>query len=486
MATTTSSSSRSKRSSNKPVTTSKGRPNRASVSTAKVTQGGSRSSGTSNGSIKITNAGQRTSTGSARVTGGSRAALPPGKPRPTRPAIGNVSGPASKPRPTGTNANIRPGAAARQAAPSIPKPAARAAAAPAARATGRGALRSAGRLLGPALEVGSAALEYGERRGAGQGQAQAATSSVASGLGGAGGWMAGAKAGAALGLPLGPKGAAVGGIIGGLLGGGVGSSVAGGLSDGAFGLANGPGRNDPRRNTPGGRSNPGRSSGKPATDGRYIPGSQQVAIKPAPAKPTAAPRAAAAPRATTRASAPAAPQRAAVEQRLDQYLPPQTVSRGSLRYTLPEAPASDAGMKNQDKNFKGSYGNTDDLKRMRAASLSRQQGRSNLTSEDLKVKPAAPNATVMYSEDGRQYAGPGYSGTDGAVSKPTPAKAEAPKTSPQYGGNDEPGRLGQSEGGYAGKPQAKETPKPRNRNRLRATGRNERLEENLRRALMAR
>jgi hypothetical protein len=111
-------------------------------------------------------------------------------------------------------------------------------------------------------------------------------------------------------------------------------------------------------------------------------------------------------------------------------------------------------MKNQDKNFKGSYGNTDDLKRMSAASLSRQQGRSNLTSEDLKVKPAAPNATVMYSEDGRQYAGPGYSGTDGAVSKPTPAKAEAPKRE--------------------------------NRKRLRATGRNERLEENLRRALMAR
>ena len=451
MATTTSSSSRSKRSSNKPVTTSKGRPNRASVSTAKVTQGGSRSSGTSNGSIKITNAGQRTSTGSARVTGGSRAALPPGKPRPTRPAIGNVSGPASKPKPTGTNANIRPAATARQAAPSIPKPAARAAAAPAARATGRGALRSAGRLLGPALEVGSAALEYGERRGAGQGQAQAATSSVASGLGGAGGWMAGAKAGAALGLPLGPKGAAVGGLVGGLLGGGVGSGIAGGLSDAAFGAANRP---PARTGTRSGRTGRGGTTndvgGNPARDGRYIPGSQQVAIKPAPAKPTAAPRA------TTRTAAPAAPQRAAVEQRLDQYLPPQTVSRGSLRYEAPAAPQppSNAGMKNQDKNFKGSYGNTDDLKRMSAASLSRQQGRSNLTSEDLKVKPAAPNATVMYSEDGRQYAGPGYSGTDGAVSKPTPAKAEAPKRE--------------------------------NRKRLRATGRNERLEENLRRALMAR
>ena len=91
-------------------------------------------------------------------------------------------------------------------------------------------------------------------------------------------------------------------------------------------------------------------------------------------------------------------------------------------------PASNAGMKNQDKNFKGSYSNTDDLKRMQAASLSRQQGRSNLTSEDLKPKAAA--------------------------------QAEAPKVQA---------------------PKA-EAPKPQNRNRLRATGRNEMLEENLRRA----
>ena len=161
-----------------------------------------------------------------------------------------------------------------------------------------------------------------------------------------------------------------------------------------------------------------RAIARTANSGRYIPGNQQVQFKGASTPPQLPP--------------PAAPQRAAVEQRLDQYLPPQTVSRGSLRYTIPQAPASDAGMKNQDKNFKGSYGNTDDLKRMQAASLSRQQGRSNLTSEDLKPKDAPPPPSSGFRT----------------------TKAEAPKRE--------------------------------NRKRLRATGRNEMLEENLRRALRAR
>lgn len=72
----TSSSNRSKRSTNKPVTGAKpsGRANRQSVSTARVTQSG----GGRGGSARVTNSSQRTS-GSARVTGSARPALPPGR-----------------------------------------------------------------------------------------------------------------------------------------------------------------------------------------------------------------------------------------------------------------------------------------------------------------------------------------------------------------------------------------------------------------------
>lgn len=58
------------------VTTSKGRANRSSVSQAKVTDGSNGKPASAG--ARITNAGQRTNTGSARVTGGSRPALPPG------------------------------------------------------------------------------------------------------------------------------------------------------------------------------------------------------------------------------------------------------------------------------------------------------------------------------------------------------------------------------------------------------------------------
>lgn len=57
------------------VTTSKGRGNRSSVSQARVTNGGT----TGAGGARVTNAAQRTSTGSARVTGANQSALPPGQ-----------------------------------------------------------------------------------------------------------------------------------------------------------------------------------------------------------------------------------------------------------------------------------------------------------------------------------------------------------------------------------------------------------------------
>lgn len=73
----TSSASRSKSKTKKPITTTKGRANRQKVSTAKVSD-----------------SSQRTNTGSAKVTGSK----PPQK-GPVRPSIGNVSGPASNPKP---------------------------------------------------------------------------------------------------------------------------------------------------------------------------------------------------------------------------------------------------------------------------------------------------------------------------------------------------------------------------------------------------
>ena len=73
----TSSSNRNKRSSAKPVTKGQNpqRANRQATSKATVSQsGGSRGSG-----ARVTNASQRTTSGSARVTGGARPALPPGR-----------------------------------------------------------------------------------------------------------------------------------------------------------------------------------------------------------------------------------------------------------------------------------------------------------------------------------------------------------------------------------------------------------------------
>lgn len=76
MARITNSRDRNKGKSPKPVTTSKGRANRQRVSQAPVSSDTIRSR---NSGARITNASQRTNTGSAPVTGNGRPALPPGK-----------------------------------------------------------------------------------------------------------------------------------------------------------------------------------------------------------------------------------------------------------------------------------------------------------------------------------------------------------------------------------------------------------------------
>lgn len=215
------------------VTTSKGRANRSSVSQAKVTDG-------SNGKppaagARVTNASQRTSGGSARVTGGAKPSLPSGTrggqvtsrgsavtpPRPNggpvrpvsvrdlgnnRPQMGGRGGASLPPGQRGASAPARPGGV-----PRLP-------------GGGRPPIRLGGLRGGLLLAAGSAAAD-----------------------------VVGRKAGEAIG---------------------------GFMLD-----QTNQSRNDSRRNTPGGRSNPGRSSGKPATDGRYVPGSQQVPFKAPAAKP---------------------------------------------------------------------------------------------------------------------------------------------------------------------------------------------------------
>ena len=142
----TSSGNRSGRKPSKPpvVTSSKGRSNRSNVSTARVSTGSNGKP--QGGGGRVTNASQRTNTGSTRVTGGgNRAALPPAKPKPnaapTRPSIGNVSGPASNPKPSGTNASLKPNGSFKAPSVSTPRPSAKPSVTPAAKprlTTGRG------------------------------------------------------------------------------------------------------------------------------------------------------------------------------------------------------------------------------------------------------------------------------------------------------------------------------------------------------------
>lgn len=145
----TSSAQRSKGKAKKPVTTTKGRANRQSVSTAKPTSSDSRATNTG---ARVTNSSQRTNTGSAKVTGQPakpQQALPPGKPRPVRASIGNVTGPASNPKPP------TPKPSGTFKAPSIPKAASKDIPSP-PKPSGMGSMRTgvasiAGSLVGNAL-----------------------------------------------------------------------------------------------------------------------------------------------------------------------------------------------------------------------------------------------------------------------------------------------------------------------------------------------
>ncbi len=65
--------------------------------------------------------------------------------------------------------------------------------------------------------------------------------------------------------------------------------------------------------------------------------------------------------------------------------------------------------KDQDKN-RGSVAERikEDVARMTAASMSRRQGRSNLTSKDLSPKAKGGSATVKDAPNGKEYMGPAF------------------------------------------------------------------------------
>jgi hypothetical protein len=65
--------------------------------------------------------------------------------------------------------------------------------------------------------------------------------------------------------------------------------------------------------------------------------------------------------------------------------------------------------KDQDKN-RGSVAERikEDVARMEAASTSRRQGRSNLTSKDLEGRARGGSATIKDAPNGKEYMGPAY------------------------------------------------------------------------------
>ena len=81
--------------------------------------------------------------------------------------------------------------------------------------------------------------------------------------------------------------------------------------------------------------------------------------------------------------------------------------------------------KDQDKN-RGSVAERikGDVAKMTAASMSRRQGRSNLTSKDLEGKARGGSATVKDAPNGKEYMGPAF-GEYKAKGKDNKPKAKA-------------------------------------------------------------
>jgi len=234
----TSSGNRSGRKPSKPpvVTSSKGRNNRSNVSTARVSTGSNGKP--QSGGARVTNSSQRTNTGSSRPTGGSRPALPPG----------NRGGAVTKPnsnKPTAPRSNGGPVQPVR------------------VRDVGKPQLSGSGSR--PALGAGNAPKP-----------------NAAGGAGGVRGLLNGRAP-----ISLGGLRGGLLGIAGGMAADAVGRKAGEAIGTGLRNATNAP-KSDKRSNLPGGRTNPGRSTGKPATDGRYVPGSQQVKFnqpKPKPKPP---------------------------------------------------------------------------------------------------------------------------------------------------------------------------------------------------------
>lgn len=77
----------------------------------------------------------------------------------------------------------------------------------------------------------------------------------------------------------------------------------------------------------------------------------------------------------------------------------------------------------------------EDVARMEAASMSRRQGRSNLTSKDLEGRARGGSATIKDAPNGKEYMGPAY-GEYKANKKEDQPKAK-PKTRQNRGAGRE-------------------------------------------------
>ena len=78
----------------------------------------------------------------------------------------------------------------------------------------------------------------------------------------------------------------------------------------------------------------------------------------------------------------------------------------------------------------------EDVAKMEAASMSRRQGRSNLTSKDLSPKAKGGSATIKDAPNGKEYMGPAFGEYKAKQKEEPKAKQEKPRQRPGAGRED--------------------------------------------------
>ena len=142
---------------------------------------------------------------------------------PVRPSIGNVSGPASSPKPPKGPKGAKPPTSPTPTSPTVGKPP--------IGVKPSGVLGKLGKLAGPLGVAADVGLETMDQKSRGRKTGSALAMGATKAAGGLAGAKAGALTGAKFGSFLGPKGAAVGAAFGGLTGYLAGSGIAGKASE---------------------------------------------------------------------------------------------------------------------------------------------------------------------------------------------------------------------------------------------------------------